>query len=455
MKTFKKLALVTAIAAAPFAAQAMEALDDSVLGNTTGQAGVTIDMSIGDAGITIGSVTYTDTKGAADSDGGSVVLENISIKNITNLSQTIDVAGAGHLVMGMSGDTALVKKTLNADGTLSNSVLTTAQTAVVGDIVDGVTLDAAGVITENTKRLSAGNGVANIQIALGGTPGTSAVMLQGTTAANQAELVNNLSLNVDLGDSTTTIYNMSGNANTADYVAKGTAVTAAALATGDALVVDGAGTRAATQTDVDNNVLMANQLGYNGNQLGSVGVIGDNAAKTGAMAIKMNASFRLNDLDVGVFGYTQAQATVKMGEVNAGIQTAAAGATAIGAAAVANEAITAYNAASGQTAVAPAVAGSELTLAQQTAVAAATASGSAIQIENMSFMGSDGGMVTVDQTIWAQGGSSALGGGVYIQLGQIAGTMNIGSISIGGSSIGSVSVADINLAGMTQRIYGH
>ena len=43
MKTFQKIALVSAIAAAPFAAQAdLTPMDDSLMGNTTGQAGVTI-----------------------------------------------------------------------------------------------------------------------------------------------------------------------------------------------------------------------------------------------------------------------------------------------------------------------------------------------------------------------------------------------------------------------------
>jgi len=45
MKGLKKLALVTAVAALPFAAHAdLRALDDSAMGNVTGQAGVTIEL---------------------------------------------------------------------------------------------------------------------------------------------------------------------------------------------------------------------------------------------------------------------------------------------------------------------------------------------------------------------------------------------------------------------------
>ena len=62
MKTFQKITLAAAISAAPFMSQAMEALDDTVLGNTTGQAGVTIEISIGNEGISVGEIEYTDTK---------------------------------------------------------------------------------------------------------------------------------------------------------------------------------------------------------------------------------------------------------------------------------------------------------------------------------------------------------------------------------------------------------
>ena len=45
MKGLKKIALATAVAAAPFAAQAeLQAMDDSMMGNVTGQAGVTIEL---------------------------------------------------------------------------------------------------------------------------------------------------------------------------------------------------------------------------------------------------------------------------------------------------------------------------------------------------------------------------------------------------------------------------
>lgn len=58
MKSLKKIALVSAIAAAPFAAQAdMLALDDAAMGTVTGQAGVTIELQ---TKVSIGEFLYTD-----------------------------------------------------------------------------------------------------------------------------------------------------------------------------------------------------------------------------------------------------------------------------------------------------------------------------------------------------------------------------------------------------------
>ncbi len=58
MKGLKKLALATAVAAAPFAAHAeLQAMDDSMMGNVTGQAGVTIEL---ETQVSIGQFTYTD-----------------------------------------------------------------------------------------------------------------------------------------------------------------------------------------------------------------------------------------------------------------------------------------------------------------------------------------------------------------------------------------------------------
>ena len=71
MKGFKKLALVAAIAAPLSSVHALEALDDSMLSDMTGQAGVTIDL---ETQVEIGQVQWTDTD-----TGGSVNINGISV----------------------------------------------------------------------------------------------------------------------------------------------------------------------------------------------------------------------------------------------------------------------------------------------------------------------------------------------------------------------------------------
>src|SRR5690554_5892281 len=83
MKGLKKIALATAIAAAPFASHAgMKALDDTTMGNVTGQAGVTIEL---ETQVSIGKFTYTDE--------GSFNVNNIVLGGA-------GVAGATHNGLG-------------------------------------------------------------------------------------------------------------------------------------------------------------------------------------------------------------------------------------------------------------------------------------------------------------------------------------------------------------------
>ncbi len=312
MKTFQKIALVSAIAAAPFAAQAdLTPMDDSLMGNTTGQAGVTIEIDMGATGISIGEVEYIDQ--------GSVLLQNIKISE-TDITQTIDVVEDGSLVLGISPVTSM--------------------------------------------NISLGN-------VAGANSGTSALALKSDAASGGhiTEVVNDISLDLSLGQTTTTLVNLANPANAAAY--------------------------GITQS-FDNGVDTAS------------------SAANGSLAIKAAVQFEITDLNVGAFGYTQAQADAKFG----------AG-----------------------------------------PVANAYANGSAVKLNNIKFYGDDGSgtgtnaegnKVSMTQTIWAQGGTKAQGGGVYISMGNLAGTLEIGGIQLGDTpSIGTVKVSNINLAGMTQRIYGH
>src|SRR5690606_29279939 len=92
MKGLKKIALVTAIAAAPFAAHAdLKAMDDSAMGNITGQAGVTIEL---ETQVSIGTFTYTD-EGSFNVNniviGGSGVAGGTGTNLLDDLKIDIDV----------------------------------------------------------------------------------------------------------------------------------------------------------------------------------------------------------------------------------------------------------------------------------------------------------------------------------------------------------------------------
>ncbi|OUR62682.1 hypothetical protein A9Q73_10045 [Bermanella sp. 47_1433_sub80_T6] len=118
MKAFKKLVLVTAIAAAPFAQAELTAIDDAALSNMTGQAGVSIDLS---AQIAVGSVTYTDTGGigAAGTDGnlsigqiylgGSDALDGFNGEAndaLDGIKIDIDIDGGSGLLIHLGGTNA-------------------------------------------------------------------------------------------------------------------------------------------------------------------------------------------------------------------------------------------------------------------------------------------------------------------------------------------------------------
>lgn len=104
MKGLKKVALASAIAAVSAGAQAeLKALDDSTMGEMTGQAGLTIDLetkwSISefmykDAGsVLITGIEHGGNTAATDYDGSGTAIQNSSY--LDNIRMTIDVAGAG------------------------------------------------------------------------------------------------------------------------------------------------------------------------------------------------------------------------------------------------------------------------------------------------------------------------------------------------------------------------
>jgi hypothetical protein len=97
MKGLKKIALVTAVAAAPFAAHAeMQAMDDTAMGTVTGQAGVSIEL---ETQVDIGSVIYQDE--------GQLAISGVSLGG----RDTSDTTGAAGTL-----DNLLIEIDVEADG---------------------------------------------------------------------------------------------------------------------------------------------------------------------------------------------------------------------------------------------------------------------------------------------------------------------------------------------------
>ena len=96
MKGFKKLALVSAIAALPMSGFAMEALDDATLSDVTGQDGIAIGLSLAQSM----DILVDDTDGldtgtgpAAYTAAGGILIDNMSITGDADIE--IDAGGNG------------------------------------------------------------------------------------------------------------------------------------------------------------------------------------------------------------------------------------------------------------------------------------------------------------------------------------------------------------------------
>lgn len=160
MKGLKKLALATAVAAAPFAAQAdLKAMDDVSMGNVTGQAGVTIEL---ETKVSIGQFKYTDTNGGGTGEvgGGSFAVNNIVL------------GGSG--VAGGTGGQLLDQLKIDID---------------VAD-------DGDAVIHVGSLETDAATG-APVPIDWGMTVG-SVELLPGSTGTDSTTLLSNMSLHGDL-----------------------------------------------------------------------------------------------------------------------------------------------------------------------------------------------------------------------------------------------------------------
>ncbi len=160
MKGFKKLALVAAISAAPFAQAELTSIDDAALSDMTGQAGISIDLS---AQVSIGSVDYTDTDGVTGGAGAgtlginTIVLGGNGGGALDDIKIDIDVDAAGGLIIHLGAtNTADVLSggTQKVDFGLSVGDVTLNNTAVLASgITIGGNLGPVDVVIGNTGNI--------------------------------------------------------------------------------------------------------------------------------------------------------------------------------------------------------------------------------------------------------------------------------------------------------------
>lgn len=225
MKGLKKLALVTAVAAAPFAQAEMTAMDDALLGEMTGQAGITIDV---DLAMTIDAIKYVDRD-------GNNVLSNVGGGNGNLDEDGVDV-GAGNGSYEYNNEQgAITLKGLTVGSIQADGSLEAAR-------IRGITIDADGtdglVIGLNQIGDDQGNGI-DITV-------DAVIIGNGNANLNNFEAVNALNaatLNSTVMEAKTYTYNdaasgvVSADLATSFLTDAGAAVVAASANVSDAFAV--------------------------------------------------------------------------------------------------------------------------------------------------------------------------------------------------------------------------
>lgn len=163
-------AVLASLFVAGFAQAELKQLDDDSLSNVTGQSGVEITISVKGEGINIEQIDYTDVVTAANkysfdttgdgikdtSGGGTLLLQNITLKNINNMRQVIKIEKGGVV-------------------------------AVNAGSVDGVSLSMG-----DDPSVDANN--------------YSALVLSNEDGTRQSELLDSLAITLDLGESNIRLY---------------------------------------------------------------------------------------------------------------------------------------------------------------------------------------------------------------------------------------------------------
>ena len=182
MKGFQKLTLAAAIAAAPFT-QAMEAMDDALLSEMTGQAGITIDV---DLKMSIDAIKYVDSDGAASATQGALTMRGLTVGGDAGVNGdiaeirgvTIDVDGTDGLVIGIGqigGDSTGIDIAIDSiqihNGAAQEALLAATETSGDRTSVQGLAITTQVVTAAGDTSLNA-----DIDTYFGTTGGTFATL---------------------------------------------------------------------------------------------------------------------------------------------------------------------------------------------------------------------------------------------------------------------------------------
>ncbi len=237
--TFKKLALVTAIAAAPFSAFAVESLDDAMLSGVTGQDGIAINLGLN---VTTNAIIH-------DTDG------------IDNVSTTHSFDGA-IIVTGLNINTQGNDIRVEIDAGDTTTAVGTAPVLNINvDIPTGTTIQTGTLRVGNSNRDDAG-GWGYEAASVSGVIMSNATITLGATTAN-IQLGNEAQGNMIQVDTVITGGVSISNSALNDA---GGAITGGAIGSSNILIIDNGGANLTVDAGMDVNateglVITLNQVG--------------------------------------------------------------------------------------------------------------------------------------------------------------------------------------------------
>ncbi len=403
MKAFKKLALVSAIAAAPFAQAELTSIDDAALGDMTGQAGITIEL---DTAISIANITYTDTDGTSGT-AGSLGINGVAFGGGTVGGSTSSVHDGRlddfKIDIDVDGTDGVV---IHLGGTDSASSLVGSNPVDFGLHVDTVT--ASGVTGNIASDINIAGNLGPIDVTINNTTGADLIDVKAffevTSGSLDVDVIGLGISNLKVGQDSNPIY-ASGSAYRAEI--------ATALQSKGLIADAAAATDADLKAAVDGAALALTDVAAGGNGTGT-------ATGAGVVAV----------------------AIAKI-EADNGVDTATATA--------------AFNA----TEVAPGVTMADLAdddaraAAYLTGVDAATSPHTA---SNMAFIALTIGNGSANYTSLSEG-DVVVDSALIVNLTDfnidVSMDLTMGKTGIVGRELGSLAINDLNMSGTVLKIYGH